>query len=342
MISVEVFLGFVMIVALAIYAVSGGADFGGGLWDLMASGARAKRQQETIQNAIGPIWEANHVWLIIVIVVMFVAFPKAYAAIGTLLHIPLTLVLLGIVLRGSAFVFRTYDSQEDNVQRRWSLTFSIASAATPIMLGISLGAVASGRLPVTAIKTPGKMSFWSMYVGPWLQPFPIAVGLYVLALFSFVAAVYLILETDDQELREDFRLKALWSGAWVGVLAWICFGLAVEGAPLLYKGLSLRWWSVPFQVAVAGLALVTFGALWVRQYFAARILVILQVGAIVFGWGLVQYPYVIVPTLTIKNTAAPASVLWPVAIALLAGCVVLIPSFAYLYRLFKQAETPYP
>ena len=132
--------------SLNAYVLFGGADFGGGVWDLLASGPRRNRQREVIAHALGPIWEANHVWLILAIVLTFTCFPPVCARLGTVLHIPLTLMLIGIVLRGSAFTFRTYDSQHDATQRRWGRIFSSASVITPVLLGVSIGAVAAGRV----------------------------------------------------------------------------------------------------------------------------------------------------------------------------------------------------
>src|SRR5260370_4882791 len=137
-----------MIAALIIYALLGGADYGGDVRDLFAFGKRAPAQSALIADAIGPVWQANHVWLILVIVVLFTAFPPAFAAISIALHIPLTLLLIGIVLRGTTFTFRAHDAQRDSVQRRWSLLFSIASIITPVLLGIVLGAIASGTIRV--------------------------------------------------------------------------------------------------------------------------------------------------------------------------------------------------
>src|SRR5918997_2364958 len=158
-----------MVVSLMFYALLGGADYGGGVWDLFAFGRRAREQRALIAEAISPVWEANHVWLILVIVILFTAFPPAFAVIATALHIPITLLLIGIVLRGTAFTFRTYDSRHDEVQRRWSLVFSIASIITPVLLGIILGAIASGTIRVqSGVVTSG-------FFSSWLAPFPFAV-----------------------------------------------------------------------------------------------------------------------------------------------------------------------
>src|SRR5678809_1129908 len=202
-----------MVASLVLYALLGGADYGGGVWDLFAFGPRARAQRKLIAAAISPVWEANHVWLILVIVILFTAFPPPFAAIATALHIPITLLLIGIVLRGTAFTFRTYDVQRDDVQRRWSLIFSIASIITPILLGTILGAIASGSIRVeNGALTTG-------FFNSWLAPFPFAVGFFALALFAFLAAVYLTVEAGDEALREDFRLRALVSAVAVGVMA---------------------------------------------------------------------------------------------------------------------------
>src|SRR2546423_971239 len=167
-----------MLVSLTFYALLAGADYGGGVWDLFARGPRADEQRALIAHAIGPIWEANHVWLILVVVILFTAFPAAFATITTALHIPLTLLLIGIVLRGSAFTFRTYDSQRDSVQRRWSRTFSIASIITPVLLGVIVGALSSGTIHLE------DGTFTSSFLSSWLTPFPFAVGLFALSLFA--------------------------------------------------------------------------------------------------------------------------------------------------------------
>src|SRR5512145_994232 len=146
MLSIDVLLAGAMMVSLTFYALLGGADFGGGVWDMFASGSRKRAQRELIAEAIGPVWEANHVWLILVVVLLFTAFPPAFAAMATALHIPLTLMLIGVVLRGSAFTFRSYDRRTDDVQRRWGRVFSMTSLITPILLGVTVGSVSSGRI----------------------------------------------------------------------------------------------------------------------------------------------------------------------------------------------------
>ncbi|HEX8737252.1 MAG TPA: cytochrome d ubiquinol oxidase subunit II [Pyrinomonadaceae bacterium] len=326
----ETIIAGIMIASLVFYALLGGADYGGGVWDLLAFGKRAKEQRKLIADAIGPVWEANHVWLILVIVILFTAFPPAFAALATALHIPLTLLLIGIILRGAAFTFRTYDVQRDDVQRRWSLVFSIASIITPVLLGITLGAIASGRIRVeNGLVTTG-------YFNSWLAPFPFAVGFFALALFAYLAAVYLTLETTERDLQEDFRRRALASGAVVGLLALIVFLLAETGAPTVRAGIGRSSWALGLHLLTAISATGAFYALWTRKYKLARAFVAAQVTLILLGWALAQFPYLIEPDVTITSAAAPRITLQLLLGALAAGAFLLFPSYYYLFRIFKS------
>ena len=327
--SLELVLAGAMVVSLSIYALLGGADYGGGVWDLFARGRRADRQRALIAQAIGPIWEANHVWLILVVVILFTAFPLAFATIATALHIPLTLLLIGIVLRGSAFTFRTYDSQRDDVQQRWSRLFSIASIITPVLLGIVVGAIAAGKIQL------GGGSFTSDFIQPWLSLFPFAVGLFALSLFAFLAAVYLTMETTDRELQDDFRLRALVSGLWVGALALVVFLLSANHAPQIRAGISASPWAIPLHVVTAICALGVFGALWRRKYRLARLCAAGQVTLILWGWALAQYPYMVGPSVTIYSAGASHTTLRLLFVTLCVGALILFPSFYHLFRVFK-------
>ena len=316
--------------SLNAYVLFGGADFGGGVWDLLASGPRRNRQREVITYALGPIWEANHVWLILAIVLTFTCFPAVYARLGTVLHIPLTLMLVGIVLRGSAFTFRTYDSQHDATQRRWGRIFSSASVITPVLLGVSIGAVASGRV---GRETSG--GFMERFVHPWLTPFAFSVGLLALCLFAFLAAVFLTLETRDRQLSEDFRRRALATGVAVFFASALVLLLSGETAPLVRTGLMASAWALPLHLCTGLTAIAVLAALWFRRYRLARIGVGLQVSLIFWGWALAQYPFLLPPTYTIASTAAPETTLRLTLIALAIGAVVLLPSLWYLFQIFK-------
>lgn len=328
MLPIEYVLAGAMLVAVTFYAVLAGADFGGGVWDLLASGPRAKAQRDLISHAIAPIWEANHVWLILVLVLLFNAFPPAFYAIMVALHIPLTLSLIGIVLRGAAFTFRHYDAHTDDVQRRWGRIFAIASTITPLTLGMCVGAIASGKIQ-TDLK---QMDFFAA----WLAPFPITIGLLALSVFAFIAAVFLTVEADDPAVRDDFRARALAAAALVFVFAWAAFALSGEGAPRVRYGLLHSKWSMAFHALTGSFALAAIAALWLRKFLLARVAAALQVVFIIWGWGLAQFPYLVEPALTIEAAAAPKATLWILFAALAAGTLLLVPSFYLLYRLFKD------
>jgi len=319
--------------SLNIYAVTGGADFGGGAWDLLASGPRRDEQRGLVAGAIAPIWEANHVWLILVVVLLFTAFPPVFARLMTLLHIPLTLMLLGIVLRGSAFTFRSYDSKRDRVQRRWGRIFAVASTATPVLLGMIVGSIATGALVSPALQ-PG-MSFADTFVQPWLGLFPVGVGVLALCLFTFLAAVYLTLEARTDQLRDDFRLRALWSAVAVAVVALIDLVLARTEAPLVWSGLTTGNVAMVLRFGAAIAWVGSIAALWKRSFQAARVAAVLEVSLILWGWALGQYPYLVPPDLTVESSAAPTATLRLLLGALVLGLLVLIPSLRYLFSVFK-------
>jgi cytochrome bd ubiquinol oxidase subunit II len=325
-------LAAILALSLNAYVLFGGADFGGGVWDLLALGPRRNRQREVIAHAIGPIWEANHVWLILAIVLTFTCFPAVYARLGTVLHIPLTLMLVGIVLRGSAFTFRTYDSQHDAAQRRWGRIFSMASVITPVLLGMSIGAVASGRV---GREMAG--GFVQQFVRPWLTVFGLSVGLLTLTLFAFLAAVFLTLESTDRELCEDFRSRALITGVALFFVSGLVLLLSPESAPLVRGGLMDSPWALPLHLLTAAAAITVLAALWFRRYRLARLAVGLQVSLIFWGWAMAQYPFLLPPTLTIRNTASPTSTLRLTLIVLAAGGLILLPSLWYLFQVFKTS-----
>ncbi|HJU03950.1 MAG TPA: cytochrome d ubiquinol oxidase subunit II [Nitrospiraceae bacterium] len=332
---IEHILAGVLMVALTFYALMGGADYGAGVWALLARGPLARQQRELIATAIGPIWEANHVWLILVVTVLFTAFPPVFALITTMLHLPLVLLLIGIVLRGSAFAFRAHDvaprtDLSVRAQVFWESVFAVSSLITPVLLGVAIGAIASGRLQ---LKGDG---FLAVFVHPWLAPFPFAVGLFALALFAFLAAVYLILETRRDELREAFRRHALAASAASAVLAMIVFALARTGAPEISDGLSKSAGGrvVLLLAALSGLGAIVL--LWKRRFRLARLCAVAEVTFVLWGWAFAQYPYLIEPSLTISNAAAPPQTLRLLLGVLLLGAILLFPSLYYLYRIFKS------
>jgi cytochrome d ubiquinol oxidase subunit II len=328
----------VMVLSLNAYILLGGADFGGGVWDLVARGPRRDEQRALIANAIGPIWEANHVWLILVVVLLFTCFPRVYAHLATELHVPITLMLVGIVLRGSAFTFRTYDRKADTVQRRWGATFSVASLLTPVLLGLCVGTVAAGAVPLVeaTAETPALVrSFSERFLRPWTTPFPLSVGLLALALFAFLAATYLTVEAREGDLQEDFRRRGLVAAGALFVAAAVTIVLARRDAPLVYRGLTTGTVALAMHGVTAVASVTAIVALVRRRFVLARTAAAAQASFILWGWAWSQFPFMLPPDRTIEALAAPRVSLQWVLGALAAGTVILLPSFAYLFRVFR-------
>ncbi|AKF84049.1 cytochrome BD ubiquinol oxidase subunit II [Myxococcus fulvus 124B02] len=327
--STDVLLGFLLAGTFVLYALFGGADFGGGVWDLLAFGPRKAEQRALIARAMGPVWEVNHVWLIVGLVLLFAGFPRAFAALSVALHVPLTLLLLGIVFRGAAFTFRTYDTRGDVAQRRWGLVFSGASVVAPLLLGMCVGAVVSGSIHVE-----GRVVM-SGFFASWLSPFAWAVGVLALALFAFLAAVYLTHESSTPGLREDFRARALGAGVAVFVAAVLVLVLARDGAPRVWEGLSRSPFALGLHAATGVSAAAAFALLWTRRFAWARLAAALQAGLIVLGWAASQYPYLVVPDITLRAAAASPGTLKLLLVAIGVGALIVIPSVILLFRVFR-------
>jgi cytochrome d ubiquinol oxidase subunit II len=330
----EILLAGVMLGGLILYFVLGGADFGGGVWDLLASGPRRAAQRAFVSHAIGPVWEANHVWLIFVVVLLFTAFPRAFAAIGVALHVPLTLFLVGVVFRGSAFAFQGAMLDLRARARHWGRLFAIASLVAPVLLGMCVGAIASGEIRVE----DGRVI--SGFFAPWLRPFSFAVGLFALAECAFLAAAFLAYEAIGGPLELDFRARALATGAVVSALAALALALSASGATVVFEGLTRGALALTL-IAITALAMAgALASLWTRRYALARILAVVQVSLVLVGWAQAQAPWLVVPDLTLSNAAAsPATqraVLWTVV----AGLPVLGPSLWLLFRIFKPGWPP--
>ncbi len=312
-----------------LYALLGGADFGGGVWNLLARGPRADAQRGLIARAIGPVWETNHIWLIVAIVILFTGFPSAFAAISTALFVPMTLLLAGIVIRGAAFAFHAYHLHEEHGAGRWGTLFAGASLVTPVLLGVTIGALSSGRIPAEPLTFTGDTA-------SWLAPFPLSVGLLTLSAFSYLAAVYLIMETDDPDLRSDFRCRALWSASAVALLSVFVPVIAASGAPDFHKALTGSDWFTSVVVCNATAAAGACVSLVLCAYRIARSCAAAQVVLILFGWGLAQFPFLARPAITFSSSASSPSTLRLLLLFLAAGAVLLFPAIFLLMRIFKR------
>jgi len=254
--------------------------------------------------------------------------------LGIALHIPLTLTLFGIVLRGSAFIFRSYDRKDVRSQLGWTAVFAGASVLTPITFGMSIAALSSGTLtidPVTGIVQTD-------FVSSWLAPFPIATGVYTLSLFAWLAATYLTVTVGYAPLRQDFQRRALASGLTSGALAFLVLLLMPTGAPPLWalvSGQPLVW---VFIAVVSTLALASLITQWLGRFGMSRSFAVVTVAMVVVGWASAMFPVMVQPDLTVWNTASPASVQWSTLSILAGGSVILIPSFIWLYRIFGSVH----
>ena len=318
-----------LLASLVLYALLGGADFGGGFWDLLTRGPRATDRRRLTAGAIGPVWETNHIWLITAIVILFTAFPRAFAVVCTALFVPLSIVLAGIVLRGAAFSFHAYRLHEEQGAGRWGFVFASASLVTPVFLGIVFGAISSGRIRATdPLAFTGDMT-------SWLSPFPITVGFLALASFAFLAAVYLILETKDPGLREEFRRDSFRSAGALILLSGLTLALADADAPEFFRALTGRPWSISLVAADAAAAAGAIVALVLRRYPLARACAAAQVSLLLIGWGMAQYPFLVRPDITVFSAAASPGTLRFLLGALAAGAALLFPAIFLLLRVFK-------
>jgi cytochrome d ubiquinol oxidase subunit II len=326
--------------SVTVYALLAGADFGAGAWDLLAgrTGPGARRRA-LIEHSIGPVWEANHVWLIFVLVLMWTAFPPLFAAVSSTLYIPLTLVALGVIARGSAFAFRKAVTELWQ-QRLFGAAFAFSSLITPFFLGALAGGVASGRVP------PGLAR--GDVVTSWLNPTSVLSGALAVLAGMYLAAVYLTADarrSGQPDLAEQFRRRALAAGVVTGLVA--AAGLAVvhADAPRLWAGLSGRAqsWPAPALVVVSGAAGVASLVLLAgRRYLLVRVTAALAVATVLGGWGAAQYPHLLSGGrgLTVAQAAAGPATLQATTISVAVGIALLVPSLAWLFLLFQRGQRP--
>jgi cytochrome d ubiquinol oxidase subunit II len=318
----------VVLVGIIVYAMFGGADFGGGIWTGLASGPRAAQQRQAISRAMGPVWETNHVWLILIVVAMFTAFPPAFADLSIALLVPAVVALVGIVSRGAALAFRHYGHGTEIALPGMTALFSVASVGTPLVMGMALGAIAGGHIAIENGEVTSGV--WE----PWLQPFSILCGLIAVAMCGFLAACYMTVRTSG-EMQEDFRARGLLAGLLLGVLVVLALPIAYWDAEPFWDELG-KPSALAVMSAAAAVWATSLAVLWQRWYVLAPPAAAGAVGLIIGGWGAVQHPYLILPDERISDLAATDATLEPFLIALIAGAVILVPSLALLYIVFSE------
>jgi cytochrome d ubiquinol oxidase subunit II len=311
---------------LALYTVLAGADFGAGLWQLLAgTGPRAERIREHAHHSMAPVWEANHVWLIFVLTVIWTAYPGAFGSIASTLAVPLFIAAVGIILRGAAYALRSGAASRGEL-RSLEAVFSLSSLLTPFALGAAVGAVASERVP---FGNAAGEEFSS-----WLNPTSILIGVIAVAASAYLAAVYLAADAarlQEPELEKAFRARALGSGLITGAIA--LGGLAVlrSDARSLYDGL-LTGDALGALIASVLAGAGTLALVFTRRFEAARYSAALAVSSIIAGWALARWP-TLLPGLSVSRAAAPHDTLVALVIAVLAGGVLLLPALALLFTL---------
>jgi cytochrome d ubiquinol oxidase subunit II len=264
---------------------------------------------------------------------LFTGFPRAFAAMMTALNIPFTLMLIGIVLRGSAFTFRKYDVKSEEVQHRWGALFGAASFFTPFIQGVALGALCTGEIRIV----DGRLA--TGFFAGWLTPFALGCGVFALSLFAFLSATYLAADpSTESDVQNDFRLRALLSGSALAPIALLVFITSKQGAPAMYHGLT-QWWAPLLIGTTLCFAIAALISLWLCRFALARIAAMAEVTLILGGWSLSQYPNLVTPDITIFNAAAPEMTLRLLTYALAAGAIVLFPSLFFLFRIFKGKES---
>ncbi len=323
----------VLLLAVVAYAIFGGADFGAGFWDLTAGGPeRGAHSRATIEHSIGPVWEANHVWLIFIFVILWTSFPEAYASITLTLFVPLTLAALGIVLRGASFAFRKAVVQLRH-RRLFGAGFALASVLVPYCMGAVAGGIASGRVPAGGQAGDP--------VHSWINPTSILGGILAVAAAAYLAAVYLVWDArrlSDNEMTEYFRRRAIIAATVVGVLGVIGIFVLRADASYLFQGLTSRALPLVILGTLCGVAALV---LLLRDApRGARLLAVVAVASVIIGWAVAQWPYILPQTLTFSAAASPTGTLTAVLIVVVLAVLIVGPGFILLYVLDQRGLLP--
>lgn len=323
----------VLLLSLVAYAVFGGADFGAGFWDLTAGGPeRGSRARAVIERSIGPVWEANHVWLIFIFVVLWTGFSEAYASITLTMFVPLTLAALGIVLRGSSFAFRkTVFRTRD--RRNFGAAFALSSVLVPYCMGAVAGGIASGRVPAGGQAGDP----WTS----WVNPTSILGGVLAVVVASYLAAVYLVSDARrlaDQAMVEYFRRRAVGASVVAGAVSLVGIFVLRSDARYVFDGLTSR--ALPLVILAAACGTGSLVLLARDSTRGARVLAMGAVASVIAGWGVAQWPYILPESLEVADAAAPSSTLATLLVAAVGAVLIVVPGFTLLYVLDQRSLLP--
>jgi cytochrome bd ubiquinol oxidase subunit II len=323
----------VLLLAVVAYAVFGGADFGAGFWDLIAGGPeRGKHPRDMIEHSIGPVWEANHVWLIFIFVILWTSFPEAYASITLTLFVPLTIAALGIVLRGASFAFRKAVVGL-RYRRIFGAAFAASSVLVPYCMGAIAGGIASGRVPAGGQAGDP--------VHSWINPTSVVAGVLAVAAVAYLAAVYLVWDARrlaDPDMADYFRRRAIVAAGVVGVIGFIGIFVLRVDARYLFDGLASRGLPLVILSVLCGVSALV---LLIRNAArGARLLAVVAVASSIIGWGVAQWPYVLPETLTFSAAASPSGTLAAVLAVVVLAAIIVVPGFILLFVLHEKGLLP--
>jgi cytochrome d ubiquinol oxidase subunit II len=329
-VSLELAVAAAMFVGVLAYSLFGGADFGSGLFDLTAGGdVRGAELRTQIDHSIGPVWEANHVWLIYVLVMWWTGFPETFAAAMSTLILPILFALLGIVLRGASFAFRKYAATLAQA-RLFGAVFAGASLITPFFLGTVAGAIASGRVPAE-----GRGDLWSS----WLNPTSLIGGVIAVGTCAFLAGVFLVADAaraHNQPLLASLRRRTLAVAVVTGAVVFAGLLPVRDDAHTLWDGLTGR--ALPLMIISAAGGVATILLLVARRFSVARVTGVVAVAAVVSGWGVGQYPWLLVDEVRIADAGGADATLVGLLVAAGLATVIVVPALTYLYRLTQTPD----
>lgn len=318
-------------ISLVLYTILGGADFGAGIIELFIG----DKSNSTVSRAMAPVWEANHMWLIIAVVILFNGFPKAYVILSTNLHIPVLIFLIAIVLRGTAFTFRHYDAIKDKSEKVYSALFRYSSLVAVFFLGVTISAFFSGTLPSTS-----NGSFADIYVYPWFNWFAVSVGIFMVTISSYIAGIFLLGEVTSEEgysiihkfIKWVFGLSII-SGGSIFVSSYLCeykFHESFINHPISIAAAIVTSLFVP----------VIFKSITQKKVWKLRIIVGTQIILIIMGWFFIQWPNLAIfddgTYLSMHDAASPVASMRVLFVALAIGVVIIFPSLFYLFKIFKS------
>jgi cytochrome d ubiquinol oxidase subunit II len=329
---------FFLVISIIFYCLFAGADFGAGMIEIFLSSAERDREEKVLVRALGPVWEANHMWLVLAVVILFMGFPRIYVAGSITYHIPLTIMLFGIILRGCAFTFRHYDAVRDQSHKYYTQIFIFSSFLAPFMLGTVAGSVLLDRFNFRPLGD-SQRTFESLFISPWCNLFSFSIGIFTCVLFIFLASVYLIGEVKDGELRLRFIRRAKFANIFAVLSGALVFLSAQIAKVQLAKVFADNQWSL-FAMLAATLTLVP---LWIcvrkSHYLIARAFAAMQVFFVLIGWMIMQLPYVLSDStgpILLDEAAAGNESLKALLYALLVGSLLIFPALFYLFKIFKS------